>query len=1268
MPISFLGSRIRLRCDGERFTNALDAATGGTPEQWRGTTLRVDIGSFYLSSVVDVSLFTSITLEIKPSDDRTGSALMSKTTGSLNNSLTLATWEDGTSQHATLDFSAAETQLDLGGANSKEFWMVVSAVGAGGEKATLGACTFTMLEDGHDAAFPDAPIVGANLVPALAAYDVSGNYTLTGLQAAWAYSFVKGANDTSYSNGGSPVTDDGEFVTVATSVVLHGAAFALVTTVLREVSYLSQAELQAMFLNGSLRWRGPWDIGTTYYAGDVTTYDGKVWRAIDTSVGVTPVEGVDWTLLLEASGDVLGPDSAVNNRIAVFDGITGKLLKDGGATVAGLQPIDATLTALAAVTTAADKLIYATGVDAFATTTLTAFARTILDDADEAAMRTTLGLVIGTNVQAYSSALGTFASNGSAHYLARANHTGTQAWGTLTGTPTTVAGYGITDFNSLGDARYLQLAGGTMAADAQIIFQNSSRLTVGTTDLGIGASKGISLRCSIDYELNWQAGWLTAYGQDGVTEQDIWMRSSLAFSGQAARSLAMNRHTTENTAGNALTVQAGGATAGATNKAGGWLTLSGGISTGTGVSGITLYAAPGSGSGTSDNTPIEAMEVTALRTWMRRLDIRSTGASYDLQIGSSEALTANRSLSVFLGDAARSLTLSGDSTISGTNTGDQTTISGNAATATALQTARAINGVNFDGTAPITVTAAAGTLTGNTLAANVVSSSLTSVGTIAAGVWNGNAISDTYIASASTWNALTSFPGFGTSGSTACVGNDSRLSDFRTPVGSALASASIWVGSAGNVATAVEVTGDVTITNAGVTAIGTNKVTLGMQAQMATASLLGRNTAGTGNVEVLSASTARTLLGLATGDSPTLTGLTLSGKTAGSVLFAGTSGLVNQDNANLFWDDTNNRLGIGTASPSMKLHIAGLGSGGAQDIRIGTLASYPSTSGAGLELESNNGATSFAVYTDNSTSFRVAQVSETDSAALVYSGGVARWSAGLIYATNGGALTRPSFALDLTSAAETGIYLPASNTIGFVTARLERARINSAGLFGIGITPTAQLHIVNSTAGNIATVIKLAASQTASALEVQNSSTVALLGIAASGALTLAPAARTSGVASYLSVTTPADTTLTASTESIGVSFLTGTRQWATGALTTQREHVIAAPTYAFVGASTVTNAATLAITAAPIAGTNATITNAYALWVQAGITQLDGHVSLGSTLKLKGYTVAGLPAGAQGYMAYATDLLTPTFLTAAVGGGAVVGPVFHNGTTWVSI
>lgn len=52
--------------------------------------------------------------------------------------------------------------------------------------------------------------------------------------------------------------------------------------------------------------------------------------------------------------------------------------------------------------------------------------------------------------------------------------------------------------------------------------------------------------------------------------------------------------------------------------------------------------------------------------------------------------------------------------------------------------------------------------------------------------------------------------------------------------------------------------------------------------------------------------------------------------------------------------------------------------------------------------------------------------------------------------------------------------------------------------------------------------------------------------------------------------------------------------------------------------------------------------------------------------VRLKNYTVATLPAGTQGDTAFVTDALAPTFLTAVVGGGAVVTPVFYDGTNWV--
>jgi hypothetical protein len=98
------------------------------------------------------------------------------------------------------------------------------------------------------------------------------------------------------------------------------------------------------------------------------------------------------------------------------------------------------------------------------------------------------------------------------------------------------------------------------------------------------------------------------------------------------------------------------------------------------------------------------------------------------------------STSVSLG--ATATTIAGLSSV--TSTSFVGALTGNASTATTLATARAINGVNFDGSAAITVTAAAGTLTGATLNSTVTASSLTSVGTIATGVWQGTDVGVAY--------------------------------------------------------------------------------------------------------------------------------------------------------------------------------------------------------------------------------------------------------------------------------------------------------------------------------------------------------------------------------------------------------------------------------------------------------------------------------------------------------------------------------------------
>ena len=57
------------------------------------------------------------------------------------------------------------------------------------------------------------------------------------------------------------------------------------------------------------------------------------------------------------------------------------------------QPTDATLTALAALTTAADQVPYSTGVDTFAMAALTAFGRTLIGSGDATAAGNAIGAV-----------------------------------------------------------------------------------------------------------------------------------------------------------------------------------------------------------------------------------------------------------------------------------------------------------------------------------------------------------------------------------------------------------------------------------------------------------------------------------------------------------------------------------------------------------------------------------------------------------------------------------------------------------------------------------------------------------------------------------------------------------------------------------------------------------------------------------------------------------------------------------------------------------
>ena len=231
--------------------------------------------------------------------------------------------------------------------------------------------------------------------------------------------------------------------------------------------------------------------------------------------------------------------------------------------------------------------------------------------------------------------------------------------------------------------------------------------------------------------------------------------------------------------------------------------------------------------------------------------------------GTPIANTYLSNASITIGSTAISLgstvtTLAGLTSV--TSTTFVGSLTGNASTATALQTARTINGVSFDGSSNITVTAAAGTLTGTTLNGTVVSSSLTSVGTITSGTWNGTPIAN---------------------------GN--------------LANSSVTING-----TSISLGSTVTITAAAGTLTGT---TLNSTVISSSLTSVGTLTSGTWNA---------TTIGVAYGGTGTSTTFT-----SGSIVFAGASGIYSQDNANLFYDSTNFRLGIKTNSPLKTLHVAG---------------------------------------------------------------------------------------------------------------------------------------------------------------------------------------------------------------------------------------------------------------------------------------------------------------------------------------------------------
>jgi hypothetical protein len=135
------------------------------------------------------------------------------------------------------------------------------------------------------------------------------------------------------------------------------AASGTNTTQLATTAFVQNAlaGLNALVFKGSIGTGGDvtalpasHNVGDTYVVSTAGTYAGQVCEVGDMIIckkAGTTAANADWTIVqANLDGVVLGPASSSDLNIAVFDGATGKKLKDSGFTIGKSVPSDAVFT------------------------------------------------------------------------------------------------------------------------------------------------------------------------------------------------------------------------------------------------------------------------------------------------------------------------------------------------------------------------------------------------------------------------------------------------------------------------------------------------------------------------------------------------------------------------------------------------------------------------------------------------------------------------------------------------------------------------------------------------------------------------------------------------------------------------------------------------------------------------------------------------------------------------------------------------------------
>lgn len=188
-----------------------------------------------------------------------------------------------------------------------------------------------------------------------------------------------------------------------------------------------------------------------------------------------------------------------------------------------------------------------------------------------------------------------------------------------------------------------------------------------------------------------------------------------------------------------------------------------------------------------------------------------------------------------------------------------------------------------------------------------------------------------------------------------------------------------------------------------------------------------------------------------------------------------------------------------------------------------------------------------------------------------------------------------------------------------ITLRELVSTATNAAVYLNAATPSSSNYAISS---NGTTGTNVNAPSGATGLRILTANTLKALFLGTSAAFT--PAGATSGAVATFSFTKASTTGLTASTEvpDFDLNF-SAASQHAAGVLATQRTVRITATTYNAVSAGAITDAATLGITGAPIAGTTRNITNSHGILISAGAVNGGSTVTNGYGLTVNAPTGA---------------------------------------------